>query len=652
MWDGRGYSPIRVTTGRNMPRSALTHDDLGREALPAGNRDWDSWVSATRTRNHILDHPLLDWLDRHGKQAGYQRDVPDPRTDYLSFLFRKGHQFEYRVIGHLQDLYPRGVRVITPSDISPSARRSLTVAHATWEAMKEAAPIIYQGSLRDAHNLIYGSPDLLVRSDILVGLFPDCLDPDLMADPAPDLDIGDRHYVVVDIKYSTLSLNSRGTGLLNSGSAPAYKAQVFLYSRALGRIQGYHPERAFLLGRGWRMNTKGIMKRGDSAMERLGPVILTETRKGETLEARVDGAAAWMRRMRRDGHLWKAVPPSVEELRPKAKDKMGQWTSAVKEIAEETRDLTRLWNVGVAQRQRANRLGLTEWTDPRVTTEALGLNGRRAQVLRAILDVNRRADLPPVMPPRVEAARSEWGRTPDLEFYVDFETVSDIYDDFGGFPRKSGQALIFMIGCGHMERGEWRFECFVADQLTEPAEVSIVEAWFEHMEMVGERLAPDSNPKVIHWSSAEGSSLDSAYNAARIRHSRGREWPEVNWFDFLSRVIRAEPVVVRGSHGFGLKEITNALHNLGMINCRWGSGPADGLGAMVGAWWCQDQIYAGRAVRLTDIDLMKEIGAYNEVDCRAMMENVYYLRRRGGERISAPELDTQAPHQGPSTTSG
>ena len=47
---------------------------------------------------------------------------------------------------------------------------------------------------------------------------------------------------------------------------------------------------------------------------------------------------------------------------------------------------------------------------------------------------------------------------------------------------------------------------------------------------------------------------------------------------------------------------------------------------MVGAWWCQKQINQGKAEKLIGLDLMKEIQTYNEVDCRAMMEAIAYLR--------------------------
>ena len=528
---------------------------------------------------------------------------------------------------------PAGVRTIVSPDAPPSESVSLAAAEATWEAMTEGTPIIYQGALRDARHRVYGSPDLLVRSDILVSLFPGCLDPGQAAVPAADLGIGDRHYVVVDIKYSTLSFNARGAGLLNGRSTPAYKAQVFLYNRALGHLQGYHPRLAFLLGRGWSRKLKGVVKRSDDCMDRLGPVRMDEEYRHETWEVHANRAAEWIRRMRCSGRNWEAVPARVEELRPNAKGNPGHWKSAVQQITVETEDLTQLWGVGVGKRRDANRAGLFRWTDPRVTPESLNMGGNTSRTLAALLKVNRQPDAPAVLPQRIRSARSEWITTPRLEFYVDFETVSNLDDDFARFPLKNGQPLIFMIGCGHIEKGQWWFECFIADQLTEPDEASIVEAWMAHMNTVRARINPDSNPKVIHWSAAEVSSLENAYNSARNRHpSRQNQWANPNWFDFLTRVIKAEPVAVRGSFGFGLKAVTNALYTQGLVNSHWDTEPTDGLGAMVGAWWCQRQINQGREERLIDLELMKEIRAYNEVDCRAMMESIAYLRNTSADQ--------------------
>jgi len=84
--------------------------------------------------------------------------------------------------------------------------------------------------------------------------------------------------------------------------------------------------------------------------------------------------------------------------------------------------------------------------------------------------------------------------------------------------------------------------------------------------------------------------------------------------------------VVRGAMAFGLKSIAKAMHGHGLIQTLWDDGPADGLGAMMASWWCYDEAKRTGA-HITDIPVMREVIAYNEVDCRVMWEVVSYLRR-------------------------
>ncbi len=77
--------------------------------------------------------------------------------------------------------------------------------------------------------------------------------------------------------------------------------------------------------------------------------------------------------------------------------------------------------------------------------------------------------------------------------------------------------------------------------------------------------------------------------------------------------------------GFGLKDMAQAMINLRLIDTSWEQGPGDGLGAMVGAWWCAEEA-TKLGCTLMETDLMQAIAAYNEVDCKVMMEIVRYLR--------------------------
>ena len=588
---------------------------------------WGDLVPASAMQNHVLGDSLLDWLDLHGEACGFERDLVDVRTDFDFFVMRKGREFERAVLNHLAGLGVGEVRQVVHDDASSAGRLSDAAVEATLEAMRDRVPIVAKGALLHAESRTFGFPDLLLRSDVLMGLFPDALAAAAAAAPAPGLGLGNCHYVVVDVKFMTLHLLAGG-GLNNSRSNPAYKVQLFVYNRALGALQGHLPPYAYLLGRGWEQTKKGEKRRVGNCMDRLAPVKHDDTIPGGTLPERAAAASAWVRRVHCEGRDWAVVPePSVPELRPNAEGEHGPWKSAVNQIVAGSEDLTGLWNVGASKRDQANAKGLTRWTDPAVSPAALGVTGpKTGRTLQALLNVNRGIG-PDVQPERIGTLRADWHQPAEVEFYVDFETVSDLDDDFSAIPERGGQPLIFMIGCGHIENGEWRFTCFTADDLSKASEAIVIEAWFDHMAHVSARLSPNSTPRVFHWSKHEVSSLESALDDAATRHpvATGR-WPEPEWFDFLAQVVRAEPVVVRGAHGFGLKEITNALSDLCHIDISWDTGPADGRGAMVGAWWCQHQLDIAAAQRLPDLPLMREIEAYNEVDCKAMMAIISHLR--------------------------
>lgn len=585
------------------------------------------WVSASAMRNYVLSNPLLDWLDLYGEASGFERDSVDLRTDFDSFVARKGREFEGAVIEHLGELGVGEVYQVADDEGFARDRCSDVAVEATLAAMRRREPLVAKGALRDVETRTFGFPDLLVRSDVLTRLIPDAATYSLATAPAPGLGLEDCHYVVADIKFQTLDLSAGGR-LTNSDSDRAHKVQVFVYNRALGALQGHLPQYAFLLGRGWRQTKEGETQRVGNCMDRLAPIGHDESTPRGTLREQADSATAWVRRVRSDGHSWSVLPdPSVPELRPNAKGDHGLWKSAVGQIVDEGKDLTTLWNVSAAKRDEANARGLLRWTDPGVTPAAVGVTGSKRQpLLQALLDVNR-GDGPSVQPARVGTLRAEWHPRADVEFYVDFETVTDLDDDFSAIPERGGQPLIFMIGCGHLEDAQWRFSCFTADDLTEESEEAVIEAWTDHMGDVTSRLAANGAPRVFHWSAHERSTLESAFNAAAARHpAKAEQWSSLEWFDFLTRVVKAEPVVVRGAHTFGLKAMANALAALGHIDVSWDTGPTDGLGAMVGAWWCQRQLEKSLARRLADSDLMSEIESYNEVDCKAMMAIINYLR--------------------------
>ena len=600
-----------------------TRDD-GSILDPGTDAEWADWVSAGATRNWCRRNELIDWLDLHGIERGFVPDVMragyDERLDFGRWLSEQGQRFEAAVLAHL------GTQVALTRIAGERAdARSRAAALETWRAMERGDAAIAQGVLRDPQARIYGKVDLLVRSDLLDRLCADAFGvDDDPAVPAPALDGAPWHYRVVDVKFTTLGLLKDG-GLSTASDLPTC-AQVWAYNAALGRLQGFVPPFAYVVGRAWKQGSE----RGDVCWERVGRVARDAFLKGRdmTLGDAVTESAQWMRRVRREGGGWNVLPqPSVPELWPNLReDGDGEWHRAKVEIARELGELTLLRTVNVGHRRTAHEAGITRWDDPRVSAASLGLtSAREAEILDAILCVQRGG--PPIRPERVAADEGRWRQRAPLELYVDFETVNDLDDDFSTFPRRGGIPLIFQIGCGRFDDGVWTFAQFTARDLTVAAEGEMIDEWIAYLE----RLAQDadlrsaSDARLFHWSAAETVMLDAAYNSARERH-RERSWPELGWYDVLRSVVQAEPVVIRGSMGFGLKAVARAFHQHGLISTEWGEGLADGTGAMAGAWLCAAEARRS-SVRLTEVPLMREIDRYNEIDCRVMAEVLDHLRR-------------------------
>ncbi len=602
-------------------RAAITQRDDGTLVDPRTDADWLEWVAAGSIRSWCNDDLLVDWLSEYGEQHGFRRDDQLPGYDQVfdlpRYLMEQGQRFEQAVLADLEQRWP-----VTRIATRPDEARSLAAAEATWDAMKNGAPVIASGVLRDPERRTFGVADLLVRSDVLGELCPDAFVGDQLELPVAAMRHG-RHYRIVDVKFSTLHLLKDG-GL--GADSIDVMTQAWLYNEALGRVQGFTPPAAYVAGRAWRLGGA----RGDRCWEKLArvPREAFVRSRDEDLGTVVAHALAWVRRLRTEGAEWRVLPmPSVPELWPNMKATSDfPWHSAKAEIAAKLADLTILPRVNAELRAAAHSVGVTRWDDARTNAVLLGIDGQHAQTLDAVIAVNRDAG-EVLRPDRVSADEEQWRVSPAAEVFVDFEFVHDMDDDFSTFPRKGGQALIFQVGTGTYRDRRWSFHQFTVDDLGVDAEARMIDDWLAHLTDVARDAgcASASDVRLVHWSLAEESNFERAYESARSRHP-DRSWPPLAWYDLLGRVFRAQPIVVKGAFSFGLKSIARAMRAHGLIETAWGEGLADGAGAMVGAWSAAaDSRARGRS--LAESPVMQEIARYNEVDCRVMAEILDYLRR-------------------------
>lgn len=565
----------------------------------------NEWVAATSTRAWLLKDPIQDWLAHTDNTQRQSRHT----DQLLPFLFSQGNKFELAIVRHLYDILGAENFIDIAGRKSP---RSPFKADETFQAMLRGVPIIYDGVLHDPELKWYGLPDLLVRSDFIPRLTSTRTTvPDIAA---PRLGHG-HHYVVVDVKFATLPLRSDGIHILTSGSFPAYKGQLWMYTSMLEKYQGYRPNQAYILGRKYRFSSRGLDSVGSGALERLGVIDYADV--DNDVPDKVNKAVEWIRTVRRGGLTMTPVP-SCPELYPN----MGvdsAYDRQKEHIADTIGELTSIWMVGVRERNLAHAHGITSWRDDRCTSAMLGFapESNMGKTIDSILRVNRGL----IGAPTYSIGRDVFPPEASYEFFVDFETIQDLFDDFTQIPQAGGCNLIFLIGVGYRDRNilssanSWRYLYFKAETLSPEGEEQICRDFLAF-------VSSFSGSVLYHWSTAEPSCWEHAMN----RVPSIRPHPNVEWYDLLND-FKTSPVVVAGCLDFRLKSMAKALHSHELIETTWPSpsgedGVADGRGAMIAA----HKAYAPDTSDAESERLMLDVIRYNEVDCRVLCEMLEFVR--------------------------
>lgn len=611
-------------------------------------RDWSKWVSASSTRNYAIKDPLCDWLNEYGKNKrqrtesaqslstnlklnDYQEDKKDT-SPFVTYLQGKGIEFEEAVVAHLYQRFPNDI----VTSANPYQVRLQTKYDECIEEMKKATPIIYQGVLHNKANKTYGVADLIVRSDWVNKIF----ETPVISDA--DAKIGckfhkNMHYRVIDIKYSTLSLRSDGTHILNYGSTPAYKTQLYIYNQAVGNAQGYLPPCAYVLGRKWKYTKCGNRYSGDGWFDRAGVIDYTSTDNiyNDISEKAID----WIKEVRTDGADWSIDPPSRQELYPNMKNHSDNpWHGTKVKIANKIGEITNIWMCGIEQRDTALRKGIKSWRDKRLTADAMGIKGKKtAPIVDAILKINRGRK--PYTPRYIDNDLRRY----KVEFFVDFETINEAVEPIdNGSPTTHNLTYLFMIGVGWRvndgKRAHWNYECFTTSHVDFEGDEELQNFidFHEFLNEIIEEYNAHDDFMLYHWSSAE----ITIYNTIFERYIKYLDeyvnLLEDKWYD-LFKVFKNNPIVIKGAFNFSLKSIATALHKHGYIKTKWETGGiANGLNAMVKTMECSEEAKL-RNIEMDEMPIMKEITHYNEIDCRVLLEILSFLRHNMIKKKSKPK---------------
>ena len=574
-----------------------------------------------------MKDPLLDWLKLRGRRHRLPCDDQGDGEDYNlgPYILEQGQRFEEAVLEHLKSIIPSKDLVVVSTQPNSKSQAQF---EKTKYCMVTGVPFIYQAVLRDDEKKMYGILDLLVRTDHLHRLFPTA---ELPENPsAPQLGFADWGYVVVDMKFKTLALAADGKHLVNSGTIPYCKTQVAYYSQLVEAAQGWMPTKGYLLGRGWHMMHRGVKSYGNSCLDRLGHISF-DGRDSEAVE-RIAPAREWVEWIRAHAHEHNPFKAKAKDLRaeffPNMKNQYDfPWHSAKKNLAERIGEITQMWYCGVKARELAHEGGVYSWKDERCTTELMGIRGPRIEPLvNAIMDVNRpNADGVFTQDAlQIPEEEPDWlSPSAEGDLFIDFETVSNLNDDFSCIPHIGSSEMVVLVGCAYKDtHGNWVYRAFCTDSATLAEEKRIL---LKFLEFVGDK-------RCIHWSSAERSFLKEAFRRCDIPCTR-----MPNLVDAL-REFKESRIVIRGALGFGLKEISSAFLAQGLISSEYDVSVGDGAlldGTRTLVALCKGALYPEEAG--TD-ELRQKILQYNRLDCIIVGELFDALRAKYSEDMRAAAL--------------
>lgn len=362
----------------------------------------------------------------------------------------------------------------------------------TIKLMQAKTPIIHRPALQSKKFRLWGVPDLIVHSSAL---------PKIVDSPPSSTSSSNAYHPII-IRSGNVSVGAHNV-VTSWGSRADDIVKGSLYSLAIAEMLSSDadapPPHAFVAGKKLKKSSKGSSppppSRPDSELGEIHPpspadlsaalaALSSHTHttsnadnddyveKSAALASKIATSLSWCRSLYdlpnsrewrfdpSDPNLWPLLVPAQGN----SKDKTYPWANFKNKLLKGHDDISFITNVGGKQRNHANnvhniykRSTLVERVvgpnSDLTVSEALGMKSKTSQKAKqinniltvndpAFHDISTEKNVARFLPDKL------LGRNNKCTFYVDFETVTSIHDDFETFPHgEPATDLIFMIWC-------------------------------------------------------------------------------------------------------------------------------------------------------------------------------------------------------------
>lgn len=549
-----------------------------------------------------------------------------PRTS-LEYISNSGYEFETHVINQIQHLmethnqHQQFVK-INEIDYVKNCNQTLHMIQSNKYSCITNAVLINNS------NTTWGKPDLIVRGDWILKY--------ISSPPT----INKTKWYIIDIKSATINLIDKGNYLASKLAYNVYKSQIYIYTQALNNLlhlNGINNDvkHGFIMGKRYKyvVQKKSIW---ENTFDRLVTVDFKHEKKtGNNLKKVIVDAHKWHTFLGKNWDVLSVNPINNDNLYPNMKNTMsGQWHRLKKNIALKNKEITLLWNCGMANRDKAWKAGHKNFGQ--IThSSVMGFgNTNKELIINKMLECTNNK-----IPYQLDKSNNlmDWQTPVTNEFFVDFETYNA--DDFLDMGTNDGEPDDFVPNvysqkiymCGVVSELEnivfvikplyittYNDEKYMSSRYPN-AQIT----WCEDERDLVQKIIcyfkkyTIENTRLIHWSFAEPSLFEKKLAQYNLRFEH-----QTNWYDLL-KIFKnpVSPIIIEGCFGFGLKEVVRSLNRVEEIQFVW-SELDDGL---LSSFLARD-IYMGKSNDLDKFNI-GEIIEYNLIDCEALKIIIQWMRR-------------------------
>ena len=535
-------------------------------------------ISFKDLKNYIINDPLSDWFEKiNHKYDAYESTEP---TKFEIMLRDKKYTYKEKFIEFLIDANHH------------------TCIHLDYDSVKSKIEaktkcIFIKPKLYHSQYDLIIIPDFIVHRDIFKEIFDEIHMPDLNGKSLPQsLPL----YIVSDIVYQTVYLNSEMTDLINENSLYYYKCKIYLCNEILG-----YNDYGILFAKEYR-NKDTILKKKS---------IVGRFLFNDDMRDKIMGALGWLDNLNRYYDEWLIYPkPTITELYPNMNIKCGPWIKEKKRLAEEIKEITLVWNISYHKRCLLHDKGIYTWQDPLLLNNIYPYEvhkKERHRIQEKMIHMNKQSELK-ISPRRIKN-RDFINHIKDRKdsIVLDFESVIDLEERTSYFNENIRVEIpkICIIGCINLKNNI--FKDFTIHYLDLEEEEKIIRYWLQYLKRV-----IGNDIKIYHWSSAERVYID--YMKSQYPQL---DYPNFTFVDLLS-YFKMEPITIQGCFGYGLKEIVKMLYNHELIKNKWVD-DTDGLEAMIEII-NKSEDALNKKIPIKRFTEIKKIIYYNYMDCKVLVD--------------------------------